>query len=135
VSGECRFRVMSLGGRSTDTRQVTEAQPRREFDHSAILAATIDELERVYEGEAARLMSACVLRVVDLQLTPPRSREGLTTVGVTVVAPDYLGQYLRATPEVQGRVRMALDKSLGLHAYVARFTVELDPTSVLAASA
>ena len=112
---------------------MTETKERIEIDASAIQTAAIEELERTYEGEAAKLLGACVLKVVDLQITPPRSREGLVTMGVTIVAPEFLGRYLQATPEIQGRVRMALDRSLGMHAYVARFTIELDAASTYAA--
>ena len=105
----------------------------QDFDAAGIQTAAVEELERQYEGEAARLIEACKLKVVDLQIQPPRSREGLHTVGVTVVAPEFLGRYLLDTPEIQGRVRMALDRSLGMHAYVARFSVELDASATYAA--
>ena len=112
---------------------MTETQERTELDSSGIQAKAIEELERTYEGEAARLIEACTLKVVDLQIQPPRSREGLHTIGVTIVAPEFLGRYLLDTPEIQGRVRMALDRSLGMHAYVARFSVELDSATTYAA--
>ena len=114
---------------------MTNPTDRPALDASAIHAAAVDQLEQAYEGEAAKLLSACALQVEDVQVHVPRSREGLRTVGVTIVAPDYLGRYLQATPEIQGRVRMAFDRSLGMGAYVARFTIQLEPATLLAASA
>jgi hypothetical protein len=95
--------------------------------------ASIEELERQHEGEAARLLTSCTLKVVDVQMQPPRSREGMGTIGVTIVAPPAVGQYLQDARELQGRVRMAIDHSLGGNAYVARFDIQLDSASSSAA--
>jgi hypothetical protein len=89
---------------------------------STIYEAALERLVSSHESEAAAYLALCKLEIAAAGATHPL-REQLLPVRLILVGPPSIVSTLERSAEIKGRIRQALDSSLGHSIYLAQMSV------------
>jgi hypothetical protein len=100
-------------------------------DAATVYETALEWLDSSHEGEAASCLASCRLDIVSANGTYPL-REDLQPVRLILNGSSHTMSVLERSPEIRGRVRQALDTSLGPAVYLTQMALLTDASALAA---